>query len=107
MRPEELRCAKLLQSFLESRGHCVSYEDGPDPPDILMAVDREEWGVEHTSLHQYINGLTADLSRDEMPRAAITSQAFRMEDRLRRKTDGKRRASWSRILQMEFEADSW
>jgi hypothetical protein len=47
MRPEELRCAKLLKSFLQSGGNCVSYEDGLDPPDTATTVEvAEQVGVD-------------------------------------------------------------
>ena len=98
MRNSETRCAELLKSFLEANGREVSYRDGPDPPDIVIHIGGEVWGVEHTSLHQYVSGLSVDLHKNEMARPGVLSQAIRMENRLRRNTDGKRWASWSLVL---------
>lgn len=89
MRPEERRAAKRLKAFLEAGEHTVSYEQGPDPPDIVFHVDGVAWGVEYTQLFQYVDGGTG-----ELPRPSIDAPAFYLEKRLRQRTEGQRKSGW-------------
>jgi hypothetical protein len=89
MRNEEKYCAIELQDHLVYQGHVASFKDGSDPPDIEFVVDGKLWAVEHTQLFQYV-----EQSGEEASRAKIDSINLAVEDRLRAKSEGNRKASW-------------
>jgi hypothetical protein len=89
MRESEKRAAERVKIFLEENGHSVSFESGSDPPDIVFDVDNSKWAVEHTQLHQYVDSEGNDLSG-----LGVHSVAYDIKERLKKKTDGKRKSSW-------------
>src|SRR5882724_3044403 len=59
LRPEERKCAELLEAFLAQRGLPCTWGRGCDPPDLDFHVTvngkTEKWAVEVTGLFQYFD----------------------------------------------------
>ena len=55
MKQNERRAADILNAFLAGKFNLkVSWKPGENPPDFVFTVDSEQWAVEETQLHQYI-----------------------------------------------------
>jgi hypothetical protein len=55
MKENERRAADILSAFLTGKFNLkVNWEAGDNPPDFVFTVNSEEWAVEETQLHQYI-----------------------------------------------------
>lgn len=53
MNESEIRTVVALERFLVNAGKVSRSEHGPNPPDAIIFVETERWGVEITELHRY------------------------------------------------------
>ncbi len=55
MKENEKRAAELLNGFLTGKLNLkASWKPGDNPPDFVFTVNSEQWAVEETQLHQYV-----------------------------------------------------
>jgi hypothetical protein len=79
MKENERRAADILNAFLAGKFSLkVSWKPGENPPDFVFMVDSEQWAVEETQLHQYIQ-----LRNKPESRQAIEEPLARMCERIR------------------------
>jgi hypothetical protein len=79
MKENERHAADILKAFLAEKLNLkVSWKPGEDPPDFVFTVNSEQWAVEETQLHQYIQ-----LRNKPESRQAIEEPLARMCERIR------------------------
>src|ERR1700730_8758142 len=92
MKENERRAADFLSAFLVGKFNLkVSWKPGENPPDFIFTVNSEQWAVEETQLHQYIQ-----LRNQPESRQAIEEPLARMCERI--KTAAKPEANRDYII---------
>jgi hypothetical protein len=64
LKGKERPAAEALVKLLTELGREADWEEGEDPPDVIVRLkDKERWGLEVTALHQYFETDTGERSR--------------------------------------------
>lgn len=99
MNLEETRAAKYLDDYLRANGNSSSFVDGPDPPDAIFTVNGEDWDVEITELHPYIEVGGVDRSR-----TGVEIGLAKIFEEIKTETNGIRRREYEIVLGGPFSS---